>query len=147
MASTSSTFQQMILLRLCPEYQEHSFIMDNQLYNLLTTVLHPVGFLILVCLLLLMHTSLKSERKILVHERRQFKGDSSLMDTQPYVGIEFGRYQRSFAHPSSYKITAAFLLVPVTTILETAHDRLAHRGLYDFGMPSIAHAYEFDIRV
>ncbi|KRY29555.1 hypothetical protein T01_9478, partial [Trichinella spiralis] len=27
-----------------------------------------------------------------------------------------------------------------------AHDRLAHRWLSDFGMPSIAHAYEFDIR-
>ncbi|KRZ81253.1 hypothetical protein T08_12866 [Trichinella sp. T8] len=38
------------------------------------------------------------------------------------------------------KITAVFLLVPDTTILETAHDRLAHRGLSDFGMPSIAHA-------
>ncbi|KRX73521.1 hypothetical protein T12_7997, partial [Trichinella patagoniensis] len=32
MASTSSTFQQMILLRLCPEYEEDPLIMDNQLY-------------------------------------------------------------------------------------------------------------------
>ncbi|KRX30300.1 hypothetical protein T05_5337, partial [Trichinella murrelli] len=43
-------------------------------------------------------------------------------------------------HPAAYQITAVFLLVPDTTILETAHDRLAHRGLSDFGMPSIAHA-------
>ncbi|KRY04283.1 hypothetical protein T12_13269 [Trichinella patagoniensis] len=43
------------------------------------------------------------------------------------------------------RITALFLLVPDTTILESAHDRLAPRGLSDFGMPSIAQAYEFEI--
>ncbi|KRY03021.1 hypothetical protein T12_6676 [Trichinella patagoniensis] len=35
--------------------------------------------------------------------------------------------------------------IPDTTILESAHDRLAPRGLSDFGMPSIAQAYEFEI--
>ncbi|XP_003372897.1 hypothetical protein Tsp_10454 [Trichinella spiralis] len=31
------------------------------------------------------HTSLSLQRMILVHELRQFKGESSVMDTQPYV--------------------------------------------------------------
>ncbi|KRY03711.1 hypothetical protein T12_1021 [Trichinella patagoniensis] len=58
MASTSSTFQKMILLRLLPEFPDDSFI------KLPTTVSHTVGFMILVCLLLLMHTSLTYEFEI-----------------------------------------------------------------------------------
>ncbi|XP_003374234.1 hypothetical protein Tsp_12116 [Trichinella spiralis] len=35
------------------------------------------------------HTSLVSERMIPVHEHRRFKGDSSVMDTQPYRSAYF----------------------------------------------------------
>ncbi|KAL1244061.1 hypothetical protein TSPI_00668 [Trichinella spiralis] len=87
MASTSSRLQKMILRRLRPEFLEDSFMMGPQRHMRLQllvvklpasrtletahTVLHTVGIGIL--------------RMILVHELRQFKGESSVMDTQPYV--------------------------------------------------------------
>ncbi|KAL1244046.1 Outer membrane usher protein HifC [Trichinella spiralis] len=115
------------------------------------------------------------------------RGNPSVKCTQPYVRIEFGRYQRSaYFFPitrgqldslcisvnvpwnsendsttSPPRISGRFLYdgpkrhmrlqilvikLPASRTLETAHDRLAHRWLSDFGMPSIAHAYEFDIR-
>ncbi|XP_003374276.1 conserved hypothetical protein [Trichinella spiralis] len=71
MASTSSTLQKMILMRLRPEFQEDSFIMDTQRHIRL---------------------------QLLVNKQ------------------------------------------PAARTLETAHDRLAHRWHWDFGLPPIAHA-------
>ncbi|XP_003374277.1 conserved hypothetical protein [Trichinella spiralis] len=135
------------------------------------------------------HTSLSSERMILVHEHQRFKGDSSVMDTQPYrsayffpltreqplhqcecavefrynitLGIlhfypsrSYGLYEFDIAeddsstsptrisgrfpnngHPAAYQFTAI-----AARTLATAHDRLAHRWHWDFGLPPIAHA-------
>ncbi|KRX15518.1 hypothetical protein T07_11878 [Trichinella nelsoni] len=121
----------------------------------------------------MVHLSLTFRRIILVPLSLNFNKDSFVMDTQPYVRIEFGRYQRSaYFFPSTrvqplyqcecavefrYNISLGILnFYPSrsygiyefdiaeddsTTTLETAHDRLAHRWHWDFGIPHIAHAF------
>ncbi|KAL1244072.1 hypothetical protein TSPI_00665 [Trichinella spiralis] len=69
------------------------------------------------------------QKMILRRLRPEFQEDSFMMGPQRHMRLQL-----------------LVIKLPVFRTLETAHDRLAHRCLSDFGMPSIAHAYEFDIR-
>ncbi|XP_003372898.1 hypothetical protein Tsp_10455, partial [Trichinella spiralis] len=141
----------------------------------------------------MVHLSLTFRRIILVPLSLNFNEDSFVMDTQPYVRIEFGKYQRyayffpftrgqldslcisvnvpwnsavDMASTSSrlqkmilrrlrpefledsfmmgpqrhMRLQLLVIKLPVFRTLETAHDRLAHRWHWDFGIPHVTHA-------
>ncbi|KAL1244040.1 DNA ligase [Trichinella spiralis] len=74
-------------------------------------------------------TSSRLQKMILRRLRPEFLEDSFMIGPKRHMRLQI-----------------LVIKLPASRTLEMAHDRLAHRWLSDFGMPSIAHAYEFDIR-
>ncbi|KRY06236.1 hypothetical protein T01_14474 [Trichinella spiralis] len=101
MASTSSTLQKMILLRLRPEFQEDSLIMDTQRHISLQLLVNKLPaartletdhdrlahrwdwYFDIPPIAHASHTSLVSERMILVHQLPIF--NEVMYELQPYM--------------------------------------------------------------
>ncbi|KRY05961.1 hypothetical protein T01_4456 [Trichinella spiralis] len=70
-------------------------------------------------------TSSRLQKMILRRVRPEFLEDSFMIGPKRHMRLQI-----------------LVIKLPASRTLETAHDRLAHRWLSDFGMPSIAHAYD-----